>query len=51
MTEKSQYILPLNKNISLSCSVCNGLGIIVAMTHLQRPVHVVDNHLLVRLVC
>ena len=51
MTETSWYILPFSKNISLSCSVCDGLGIVLAMTRVQRSVHVADNHPPLRLVC
>ena len=32
MTETSRYILPFSKNISLSCSVCDGLDIVLADT-------------------
>ena len=51
MTETSRYILPFNKNISLSCSVCEGVGIVLAMTCVQKSVHVSDKHPLLRLVC
>ena len=50
MTETSRYVLPFSKNISLSCSVCDGLGIVLAMTRVQRSMHVTDNHPLLRLV-
>ena len=40
-----------SKNISLSCSVYDGLGIVLAMTRVQKSVHVADNHLLLRIVC
>ena len=39
------------KNISLSCSVCDGLDIVLAMTRVQGSVHVADNHPLLWLVC
>ena len=51
MTETSRYILPFSKNISLSCSVCEGVGIVLAMTRVQKSVHVSDKHPLLRLVC
>ena len=51
MTETSRYVLPYSKNISLSCSVCDGLDIVLAMACVQRSVHVADNHPLLRLVC
>ena len=50
MTEKSRDILLISKNISFSCSVCHGLGIVLAMTRVQRSVHVADNHRLLQLV-
>ena len=50
MTEKSRDILLLSKNISFSCSVCYGLGIVLAITRVQRSVHVADNHRLLQLV-
>ena len=40
-----------SKIISLSCSVYDGLGIVLAMTRVQQSVHVADNHPLLRLVC
>ena len=40
-----------SKNISLSCSVYDGLGIVLAMTRVQKSVHVADKHPLLRLVC
>ena len=51
MTETSRYVLPFSKNISLSCSVCDGLDIVLTMTRVQRSVQVTDNHPLLRLVC
>ena len=51
MTEMSRYILPFSKNISLSCSVCEGVGIVLVMTRVQKSVHVSDKHMLLRLVC
>ena len=40
-----------SKNISLSCSLCDGLSIVLAMTRVKKSVHVADNHPLLRLVC
>ena len=51
MTETSRYILPFSKNVSLSCSVCEGVGIVLAMTRVQKSVRVSDKHPLLRLVC
>ena len=42
---------PISKNISPSCSVCDRLGMVLAMTRVQTSVHVADNHPLLRLVC
>lgn len=45
------WMASFSENISLSCSIYDGLGIALAMTRVQKSVHVADNHPLLRLVC